>query len=378
MKKMTVDNKKQKILDNICGKIQKAYGKDSITYLGNNKIVAIPKLPTQSLALDYAIGGGWPEGRIIEIFGPESSSKSTLCYHAIAEAQQTYPDMPVALIDVENSFDPVYGNNLGINVGELLVAQPDTGTDALNILLDLINLGVRLIIVDSVAALVPKDEYDSGIEDQQMGSQARMMSKAMRKITGAIGKHNTIVIFTNQIREKIGVMFGEKTTSSGGRALKFYASIRVKTARIGNEKEGDDVVASKFKAQIVKNKVAPPFRSAEYIIRFGEGVDNLETLMDMAINNNIVEKKGSWFSYKGKQLGQGKTSLKNALLEDAGFLNEIETTVKKILEGETVEVENQPENINTENNEKAGSDIKKAIKAISDKSEVDEVEVGEV
>jgi len=369
MEKVKIDKKKQDMLDNICAKLQKNYGKESITYLGNNKIEPMVRLSTQSIALDDATGGGWPEGRIIEIFGPESSGKSTLCYHAIAEAQIKYPDMPVALIDVENSFDPVYAQNLGINVAELLVSQPDTGTDALAILLDLINMGLRLVVVDSVAALVPKDEADAGIEDQQMGSQARLMSKAMRKITTVMGRQKTIVIFTNQIRQKIGVMFGDKTTTPGGNALKFYASIRAKTVRIGNEKvkDGEEIEASRFKFQIVKNKTAPPFRVVECIIRFGEGVDNLETIIDLALKYELIEKRGSWFSYKSEQLGQGRSQVRTTLQEDKKMYDEVLKSIKKAKEGIFEEV--VPEKT---------KDVSEAIDVEATEVEDQDVEVGEV
>ena len=339
-----------KKLNSICQIMQKQYGKESVTYLGNSEIVPQERFTTQCDVLDVAMGGGYPF-KIIEIFGPESSGKSTVCLHAIASAQKKYPKEPVALIDVEYSFDPIYARNLGVKVDELLVSQPNDGDEALNALITFISLGIKLIIVDSVAALLPKEEAEAGIEQQTMGLQARLMSRALRKINQAVGTKEVTVIFTNQIREKIGQSYGDKTTTPGGNALKFYASIRMKLAKLGVVKEGEEKVSARIKATIVKNKTFPPFRECEFIIRFGEGIDALEATITLAIDQGIIEKKASWLSYGGETIAQGIADLRKWLEANPTKLDEIRVKIKEKGAPVTKLTEAEKEEITKENEE---------------------------
>ncbi|MBO4771838.1 MAG: recombinase RecA [Bacteroidales bacterium] len=316
-------------------KIDKDFGKGTIMKLGDKVTEDIPSIPTGSIGLDAAIGiGGYPRGRVIEIFGPESSGKTTLAIHAIAEAQKL--GGIAAIIDAEHAFDRTYAENLGVDVNQLLISQPDCGEQALEIADSLIRSGaLDIIVIDSVAALTPKAEIEGDMGDAKMGLQARLMSQALRKLTANISKTNTCVIFINQLREKIGVMFGNPETTTGGNALKFYASLRLDVRRIGQIKDGDDVTGGRIKVKVVKNKVAPPFKKAEFDLMFGTGISAIGELVDFAVDLNIVKKSGSWFSYGDSKLGQGRDSVLNLLAEDTTLRAEIEAKVRAELRGET-------------------------------------------
>jgi len=300
------DNKdREKALEMAIGQIEKQHGKGTIMRLGDEATQDVPSISTGSIMVDYALGvGGVPRGRVTEIYGPEASGKTTLALHVIAEAQKA--GGYAAFVDAEHAFDPRYAKNLGINTDELLVSQPDSGEQALEITETLIrSAALDVIVVDSVAALVPRAELEGEMGDSHMGLQARLMSQAMRKITGIINKTRTSVIFINQIREKIGVMFGNPETTSGGRALKFYSSVRMDIRRIGSLKKGDDMVGNRTKVKVVKNKVAPPFKEVEFNIIYGEGISRLAEVLDMAVEFDIIEKRGSWYRYDGEPIGQG-------------------------------------------------------------------------
>ena len=312
------------------GQIDKQFGKGSIVRLGSKEAtVQVATISTGSISLDFALGvGGFPRGRIIEIFGPESSGKTTVALQVVAEAQKV--GGMAAFIDVEHALDPVYAKKLGVDVDNLLVSQPDFAEQALEITNVLINSGsIDVLVVDSVAALVPKAELDGEMGDTFVGIQARLMSQAMRKLTGTVSKSNTCLIFINQIREKIGVMFGSPETTSGGRALKFYSSVRADIRRIAAIKEGDVVVGNRTKVKIVKNKVAPPFREAEFDIIYGEGISREGDLIDLSVTHNVIEKSGSWYSYKGERIGQGRENSRQFLKDNpdirAAIDNEIRT-----------------------------------------------------
>lgn len=314
------------------GQIDKQFGKGSIVRLGSKEAtVQVATISTGSISLDFALGvGGFPRGRIIEIFGPESSGKTTVALQVVAEAQKV--GGMAAFIDVEHALDPVYAKKLGVDVDNLLVSQPDFAEQALEITNVLINSGsIDVLVVDSVAALVPKAELDGEMGDTFVGIQARLMSQAMRKLTGTVSKSNTCLIFINQIREKIGVMFGSPETTSGGRALKFYSSVRADIRRIAAIKEGDVVVGNRTKVKIVKNKVAPPFREAEFDIIYGEGISREGDLIDLSVTHNVIEKSGSWYSYKGERIGQGRENSRQFLKDNpdvrAAIDNEIRTTL---------------------------------------------------
>ncbi|MEW5975515.1 MAG: recombinase RecA [Acidobacteriota bacterium] len=312
--------------------IEKQFGKGSIMRLGSREALTNGGvISTGSLSLDSALGvGGMPRGRVVEIFGPESSGKTTLALHVIAEAQQT--GGMAAFIDAEHALDAVYARKLGVDVDNLLVSQPDSGEQALEIAEMLVRSGaLDVCVVDSVAALVPKAELEGEMGDSHMGLQARLMSQALRKLTGIVSKSKTCLIFINQIREKIGVMFGNPETTTGGRALKFYASVRVDVRRVASIKDGDEVTGNRTKAKIVKNKVAPPFREAEFDIIYGVGISREGDLLDLAVDKNLVEKSGAWFSYKGERLGQGRENVKQFLKENTDIRKKVEEELRKIL-----------------------------------------------
>lgn len=324
---------KEKALQQALDQIQKQYGKGAIMKLGDAGPVSnIEVIPTGSVSLDFATGvGGYPKGRIIEIYGPESSGKTTLTLHAIAECQKSGGQ--AAFIDAEHALDPVYAKNLGVNVDELLVSQPDTGEQALEICEMLARSGaVDLIVIDSVAALVPKAEIQGEMGDSHVGLQARLMSQALRKIAGAVNKSSTCVIFINQLREKIGIMFGNPETTTGGRALKFYSSMRLDVRKIDSIKKGDEVYGNRTRVKIVKNKVAPPFRKAEFDIMYGSGISLAGDILDMAAELGIVEKAGSWYSYKSERIGQGRENVKLYLEENPGVIEEIRETLMSQLD----------------------------------------------
>ena len=320
---------KNKALDTALSQIEKAFGKGSIMKLGEQEALNVEAVSTGSIGLDLALGvGGIPKGRIVEIYGPESSGKTTLTLHVIAEAQKD--GATCAFIDAEHALDPLYASKLGVDVNELLVSQPDTGEQALEIADTLVRSGaVDFIIVDSVAALVPKAEIEGEMGDSHMGLQARLMSQALRKLTGNISRTNCTVIFINQIRQKIGVMFGNPETTTGGNALKFYASVRLDIRRIGALKDKDEVVGNHTRVKVVKNKVAPPFRQVEFDIMYGEGISKTGELIDIGVKEGIVEKAGSWFSYKDQRIGQGKENARTFLKENPSIADEIEATIRE-------------------------------------------------
>lgn len=327
-----VGEPRNKALTTAITQIERAYGKGSIMRMGvDGPRPGIEGISTGAMNLDAAIGiGGLPRGRISEVYGPESSGKTTLCLHVIANAQRT--DGIAAFIDAEHALDVAYARKLGVDVDNLLVSQPDTGEQALEIAEVLIRSNaVDVVVIDSVAALVPRAEIEGEMGDTHVGLQARLMSQALRKLTGAVSRSNTAVIFTNQIREKVGVMFGSPETTSGGRALKFYASVRLDIRRIGAIKDGQEVVGNRTRVKVVKNKCAPPFRQAEFDIQYNEGISHTGLLVDLGVENNVVEKSGSWFSYGDLRLGQGKENAKQFLIENKDIAHEIEIRVKEAL-----------------------------------------------
>lgn len=327
-----------KALDLAVGQLEKQYGKGTIMRLGDNPIVAIDSISTGSIAVDACLGvGGVPRGRIIEIYGPESSGKTTLALQVIAEAQKK--GGLAAFIDAEHAFDAKYAKNLGIKTDELLISQPDNGEQALEIAEALIRSGgLDVLVIDSVAALVPRAELEGEMGDSHVGLQARLMSQALRKITGIVSKTQTAVIFINQIREKIGVMFGNPETTTGGRALKFYSSVRLDIRRIGAIKKGDEVVGNRTKIKVVKNKVAPPFREAEFNIMYGKGISRVAEILDMAVEMEIIEKRGSWFRFEGEPIGQGGDAAMQYLEEDKALMERIEATIRANLAATEVPV----------------------------------------
>ena len=329
--KAAVSDERQKALKLAIDKIEKDFGKGAIMKLGDKPSVSVETIPTGSLALDIALGvGGIPRGRIIEVYGPESSGKTTLAQHIVAECQKK--GGIAAFVDAEHALDPEYARNLGVNIDELLISQPDTGEQALDITEELVRSGaVDVVVVDSVAALVPKAEIEGSMEDQQMGLQARLMSKALRKLTGIIGKTNTTVIFINQLRQKIGVMYGNPETTTGGNALKYYASVRMEIKRVEGLKGDGEDVGNHVRVRVLKNKVAPPFRTAEFDIIFGKGICKIGNILDVAVNLDIVKKAGSWFSFNDEKLGQGRDKAKEFLAENTEILNTIEKLVREKL-----------------------------------------------
>ena len=308
--------------------IEKKFGKGSIMRLGEREVSDIPAISTTSLSLDAAVGvGGVPRGRIVEIYGPESSGKTTLALHIVAEAQKA--GGVAAYIDAEHAMDADYAGKLGVDIDQLLISQPDSGEQALEIAEALVRSnGVDVIVVDSVAALVPKGELEGEMGDSKMGLHARLMSQALRKLTATISKTNTVCIFINQLREKIGVMFGNPETTTGGNALKFYASVRLDIRRIAQIKDGEEAVGNRAKVKVVKNKVAPPFRSAEFDIIFGEGISKTGEIIDMGVELSIVQKSGSWYSYNGDKLGQGRDAVKQLLMDNPGLAADIESKIR--------------------------------------------------
>jgi len=326
-----VDDNKSKALTAAVGQIEKQFGKGAIMRLGDNQAMDIEAISTGSLTIDIALGiGGLPCGRVVEIYGPESSGKTTLTLQVIAEAQKK--GKTCAFVDAEHALDPVYAEKLGVNIDELLVSQPDTGEQALEICDMLVRSGaVDVVIVDSVAALTPKAEIEGDMGDSHVGLQARLMSQALRKLTGNIKRSNTLCIFINQIRMKIGVMFGNPETTTGGNALKFYSSVRLDIRRIGAVKEGDEVVGNETRVKVVKNKVAPPFKQAEFMIRYGEGISKEAELIDLGVKQKLVDKAGAWYSYKGDRIGQGKANVMKFLKENPEIANEIETKIRQEL-----------------------------------------------
>jgi len=320
---------KRKALDAALGQIERAFGKGSVMKLGGAEAIApIASISTGSLGLDIALGiGGLPRGRVIEIYGPESSGKTTLTLHVIAEAQKK--GGICAFVDAEHALDPTYARKLGVNLDELLISQPDTGEQALEIADTLVRSGaVDVVVIDSVAALTPRAELEGEMGDTHVGLQARLMSQALRKLTGSISKSNCMIIFINQIRMKIGVMFGSPETTSGGNALKFYASVRLDIRRIGAIKDREEVIGNQTRVKVVKNKVAPPFKQVEFDILYGEGISKVGELIDLGVTGNVVEKSGSWFSYNGTRIGQGRENARKFLLENPHMADEIEAAIR--------------------------------------------------
>ncbi|MCQ1527933.1 recombinase RecA [Lutispora saccharofermentans] len=322
-------NDKKKALEAAISQVEKQFGKGSIMKLGENTKLNLECISTGSLDLDIALGiGGVPRGRVVEIFGPESSGKTTVALHIIAEAQKNGGD--AAFIDAEHALDPIYAKKLGVDIDNLIVSQPDTGEQALEICETLVRSGaIDVVVIDSVAALVPKAEIDGDMGDAHVGLQARLMSQALRKLAGAINKSKTTAIFINQLREKVGVMFGNPETTPGGKALKFYASVRMDVRRVETIKQGNDMVGSRTRVKVVKNKVAPPFRQAEFDIMYGEGISKEGSILDVAVNNDIIQKSGAWYSYGDIRLGQGRENARQYLKDNPEVTGEIEAKVRE-------------------------------------------------
>ena len=329
--KMTDAEEKKKALESVFSVIEKEYGTGSIMKLGDANSVDVEVIPTGSLTLDMALGvGGLPRGRVIEIYGPESSGKTTVALHVVAEAQKMGGE--AAFIDAEHALDPVYAKKLGVDIDNLIVAQPDTGEQALDIAEALVRSGaLDVIVVDSVAALVPKAEIDGEMGDSHVGLLARLMSQALRKLTAVISKSGTVVIFINQLREKVGVMYGNPETTPGGRALKFFSSVRLDVRRGEVIKNGTELIGNKTKVKVVKNKVAPPFKTAEFDILYGEGISKEGNILDFAVENNIIKKSGAWFSYNGEKIGQGRDNVRKYMVENKEFTAEIDRQVRELV-----------------------------------------------
>lgn len=329
--KMTDAEEKKKALESVFSVIEKEYGTGSIMKLGDANSVDVEVIPTGSLTLDMALGvGGLPRGRVIEIYGPESSGKTTVALHVVSEAQKMGGE--AAFIDAEHALDPVYAKKLGVDIDNLIVAQPDTGEQALDIAEALVRSGaLDVIVVDSVAALVPKAEIDGEMGDSHVGLLARLMSQALRKLTAVISKSGTVVIFINQLREKVGVMYGNPETTPGGRALKFFSSVRLDVRRGEVIKNGTELIGNKTKVKVVKNKVAPPFKTAEFDILYGEGISKEGNILDFAVENNIIKKSGAWFSYNGEKIGQGRDNVRKYMVENKEFTAEIDRQVRELL-----------------------------------------------
>ena len=347
-KEKNKDNDKEKALSQAFKNIEKKYGKGAIMKMGEAPKVDVTVIPTGAINLDIALGvGGLPRGRVIEIFGPESSGKTTLTLHCIAEDQKL--GNTCAFIDAEHAMDAEYAKKLGVNIDELILSQPDTGEQALDIAESLVRSGaVDLIVVDSVAALVPKAEIEGQMGDSHMGLQARLMSQALRRLTGIISKTNTTVIFINQLREKIGVMFGNPETTTGGKALKFYSSVRLDIRRIKGIQQGDDYIGNRTRVKVVKNKVAPPFKVVEFDIMYGQGISKEGELIDLGVENDIVDKSGAWYSYNGERMGQGKENVKMYLKENPQIKEEIDRKLREklgISDGDVEETEDAPKSL---------------------------------
>lgn len=340
---MTDNTEKLKALKLTIDKLEKEYGKGIVMKLSDDKVTDVAAISTGSLGLDLALGvGGLPRGRIVEIFGPESSGKTTVALHTIAEAQKS--GGIAAFIDAEHAFDKTYAEKLGINTENLLISQPDNGEQALEIAENLIRSGaIDVIVIDSVAALVPKGELEGEMGDSKMGLQARLMSQALRKLTGTINKTGCVCIFINQLRDKIGVMFGNPETTTGGNALKFYCSVRLDIRRIGAIKDGDNVLGNRTKVKVVKNKVAPPFKQVEFDILYGQGISKVGEVIDLGVDLNIIQKTGSWYAYAGNKLAQGRDAVKDVLLENPDLLDELELKIRGVLMGNTEVLAATPE-----------------------------------
>jgi recombination protein RecA len=336
---------KLKALKLTIDKLEKSYGKGVVMKMDDESVINIPSISTGSLGLDMALGiGGFPKGRVVEIYGPEASGKTTLAMHCVAEAQKS--GGIAAFVDAEHAFDRFYAEKIGVDTDELLIAQPDDGEQALEIADNLIRSGaIDVIVIDSVAALVPRAELEGDMGDSKMGLQARLMSQALRKLTGTINKTGCICIFINQLREKIGVMFGNPETTTGGNALKFYSSVRLDIRRIGQIKDGVDIIGNRVKVKVAKNKVAPPFRVVEFDIMYGEGISKAGEILDLGVDAEVVQKSGSWFSYNGTKLGQGRDAVKRLLLDNPELMEEIENKVKDKVLG-TGEAEVAPQEAN--------------------------------
>ena len=332
MSEMTTQNaEKMKVLKAVMAKIEKDFGKGSIMQMSSENVENVPVIPTGSITLDVALGvGGYPKGRVIEIFGPESSGKTTLAIHAIAEAQKA--GGIASFIDAEHAFDSFYAQKLGVDVDNLLVSQPDNGEQALEIADSLIrSSAIDIIVIDSVAALTPKAEIEGEMGDSKMGLQARLMSQALRKLTASIAKTKTVCIFINQLRDKIGVVYGNPETTTGGNALKFYASVRIDIRRTSVIKDGEEQLGTRTRVKVVKNKVAPPFKKAEFDIMFGEGISKIGEILDLSVDYDIIKKSGSWFSYGEKKLGQGRDAVKELLISDKALCDEIEAKLREAM-----------------------------------------------
>lgn len=332
--KVQVNPEKLKVLSAVMDKIEKDFGKGAIMKMSDKAVDKVPVIPSGSIALDQALGiGGYPKGRVIEIFGPESSGKTTLAIHAIAEAQKA--GGIAAFIDAEHAFDSTYAQKLGVDIDELLISQPDNGEQALEIADNLIrSSAIDIVVIDSVAALTPKAEIEGEMGEAKMGLQARLMSQALRKLTASISKTGTVCIFINQLRDKIGVIYGNPETTTGGNALKFYASVRIDIRKASVIKDGEEQLGARARVKIVKNKLAPPFRKAEFDILYGEGISKVGEIIDMGVDLGILKKSGSWFSYGDRKIGQGRDAVKELLQSDSEFMNEVETKVREALAAE--------------------------------------------
>jgi recombination protein RecA len=364
------DEEKKKALEAVFEVIEKEYGTGSIMKLGNTHVASVDAIPTGSLTLDLALGvGGMPRGRIIEIFGPESSGKTTVALHVVAQAQKMGGE--AAFIDAEHALDPVYAKALGVDIDNLIVAQPDTGEQALDICEALVRSGaLDVIVIDSVAALVPKAEIDGEMGDSHVGLLARLMSQALRKLTAIISKSGTAVIFINQLREKVGVVYGNPETTPGGRALKFFASVRLDVRKQEAIKNGTELVGNKTRVKVVKNKVAPPFKEAEFDILYGHGISREGNILDVAVNYGIIKKAGAWFSYNGEKIGQGRDNVRKYMVENTEFTDNIEKQVREILN-----VDDKKGIVETKGDAKDNNDIDAAVETGDSTVEIDEFPV---